>query len=99
MEATSMNARQFAMYRAELQRGELEWWYLSFATHERFLGGIVLRAFGIADAVTQAHMRKLNPGGQVLCALIDEQYLPPSEFHNRLLTEEEIKRAFPELEV
>lgn len=85
-----MVLRIAAIRRQEVERAELRWWYLSFADDTGFLGAVVVEAFGITDALHQAHLRKINPGGDVrgLPWPADVGLPAPSE-RNRLLAAEE----------
>lgn len=47
-------------------------WWLSFATNERSLGVMLVDAPTFEDAVAMTHVAKVNPGGEVAGAPIDE---------------------------
>lgn len=75
----------------ECAAGVERWYYLSFATDERFLGALVLKAFGKSDVVLMSHELKLNPGGSVMILeMADEFPDPPPEFTNRLLNKADL---------
>jgi hypothetical protein len=78
----------------EMDEGRFEWWYLSFATDEGFLGGVYIQAFGSMSAVTTATVLGFNPGGEVACwgpIPVEQMDLHvPVEKRTRLLSKEEI---------
>jgi len=78
----------------EMDGGRFEWWYLSFATDEGFLGGVYIEAFGSLSALTTACVLGLNPGGEVACwGPIPVELMNlhvPVEKRTRLLSMEEI---------
>jgi hypothetical protein len=41
------------------------WWWLSFATEEKFLGVVIIRGSGFVPAIRNAHILGINPGGEV----------------------------------
>jgi hypothetical protein len=53
-----------ALLEAEQTQPE-SWWYLSFATPDAFLGGVVVRARGFTSAITTTIELGINPGGEV----------------------------------
>lgn len=72
------------------------WWYLSFASEAAFLGGVIVEAASKVGAVRQASRLGINPGGEALVmAISDDDPLPAPEFRNRLLTVEDLRRAWP----
>lgn len=90
-------AYKMALVLREEQATEpLRWVYLSFADDARggFQGAVVIEAHGVIDAVTLCNVRGINPGGEVLCIDIDPEDLPLSEFRNRLLSREDMEKAF-----
>ena len=66
-----------------------QWWWLSFADDDGFLGVAVVTGFGLADAVSTAHRLGINPGGSVQIIELAPEYVPPESYRNRLLTKEE----------
>lgn len=78
----------------------LQWWWLSFADPlkprgQQFLGVAIVPGADFMHAVEGARMLGLNPGGEVIGYPALE---PPEEAKYHLLTEEEIKRLFPDAE-
>lgn len=71
------------------------WWYLSFA-EGKFLGGCIVKATGLLDAVDMAHLLKINPGGEVFGFEIPKGKIPDLIYMNRLLTKEEISTFWPD---
>ena len=80
----------------EIEAGAPGWHYLSFADDTSFLGGLVIHAFGFMDAIMQAHLRGLNPGGEVMYAELPDAAIPPERFRNRLLSKDEVKEMWPD---
>lgn len=74
----------------ERDENPLRWWYLSFANDAGFLGAVIVRAHGMGDACDQAHLRGINPGGEVQGRGAPACFAPPESFQNRLLTKAEI---------
>lgn len=78
---------------SEQTLGQPSWWWLSFCDPgkpkgEKFLGVAIVQANGFALAITETHLRGINPGGEVAF-----QEIPPevghdefASFCNRLLT-------------
>ena len=50
---------------AEVARGEVAWWWLSFADAGGFRGAVVLQAVGFVHALGASHDLGSNPGGEV----------------------------------
>jgi hypothetical protein len=95
-----MNDKQFAERALQLlaqEYGEPErWFYLSFASEGGFLGGAIIKAHGITDAVMKTLKLKINPGGEVMALpIIDESKLPDETFRNRLLNRNEVDNLVP----
>jgi hypothetical protein len=62
------------------------WWWLSFATQERFLGLALVHAAGYMTAVVKARELGINPGGEVAGWPIPAQAGdPPEEYQHTLL--------------
>lgn len=77
----------------EVAAGKLEWYWLSFAGEDGFLGGIVLQGYGPLDAVARSHESQQNPGGEVaILPLGVEDLDTPAEWKNRLLSKEEMEK-------
>ena len=66
-----------------------QWWYLSFSFVE-WLGASVVQADSIVEAIVEAHVRKINPGGAVMA--IPCEKVPPLKYRNRLLSREDIEQ-------
>lgn len=69
-------------------KSEKRYWWLSFASEEKFLGVAIVEGSDIVEAARNAHERNINPGGQVA----GFELLVPAEqeeWTNRLLTKEE----------
>ena len=88
-----MSARIDAIRAEEMATGKLEWWYLSFAEPGKFKGAVYVRAFGLIDATHQAHLRKINPCGQVLGAVVPAEHVPPPSYRNRLLSVDDLREV------
>ena len=74
------------------------WWYLSFADEE-FKGAVFVRATGMLDAVREAHVLGINPGGEVIGIEIEDEtiaMLPAPEFRERLLTKADLFKLWPD---
>jgi hypothetical protein len=88
-----MNDAAFREKTAALVREEHEghagWWWCSFA-QDGFRGVCIVFAYGIITASREAHLRGINPGGEMLAYEIAE---PPDEFKNALLDSETATRA------
>lgn len=72
----------------------MNWWWLSFADQTRpkgnqFLGVVIIEAITLDQAITQSHLRGLNPGGEILSFQIPYDRIPDEQFRNRLLSREE----------
>lgn len=76
----------------EREKNPLRWWYLSFAA-KAFLGGVFVRAHGMADALEQVSKRGINPGGEVRGAFCTDGTEVPDEYANRLLSKAELQKA------
>lgn len=64
------------------------WWWLSFATPEKFLGVAVVRAPDMVSAVRKTARQRYNPGGEVGGWPVREEFGlgdPPARFVGRLL--------------
>ena len=81
---------------AEERKQPEHWLYLSFANASGFLGGVVLWTHGVTHALRRCRELGINPGGEVLSIRILDGKIPPTEFCEKLLTQEEIEAAFGE---
>lgn len=75
-----------------------DWYYLSFATAERFLGAAVVKAEQMREALFESNRLNINPGGEVLGFGIPVGFVPPPEARERLLTKEEVRSFWPDAE-
>ena len=71
-----------------------DWFYISFADEQRFLGGAYVRGKNGVQAVYRAARLGINPGGQAafMGPLPDVEKRVPAENRERLLTEQEINQ-------
>lgn len=81
----------------ELTEEESLWW-LSFCDTDKpegsqFLGVAIVRANGIATAITMTHMLKINPGGSVAGWGVPDDISIPDELQNRLVQKDELREA------
>jgi len=74
---------------AELERGELGLWWLSFADEDGFKGVVILEAYGFGDALNISHAKGLNPGGEVQAMQVDPADIPEA-LRNRLLKKSDL---------
>ena len=65
------------------------WWYLSFVGEDRWLGGCLVEATDIHDAVDIAWKAGCNPGGEVLGFQIDDDAPRPPELQYKLVSDED----------
>lgn len=79
----------------DIAGGRAGWWYLSFSKR-KFAGACIVRAYGLADAMAMSHKLGINPGGDVLGGELDHE--PPEWATNKLLSKEDLERAFGALE-
>ena len=68
----------------------LRFWYLSFVDDDGFRGGVIIEAPGFVTAVHRTHELHISPGGEVAGAPIPEGQVPTADFHERLLSLEEL---------
>ena len=73
------------------------WWWLSFADANRpkgtqFLGAVLVRAGSMIEAVGNAHILGINPGGEVRGFEIPDGTEPIASYTNRLLNREECEQ-------
>jgi hypothetical protein len=99
---TSEIQKMIAQVMAEEDKQPKVWWYLSFAedtgdpTTGKWLGGVVVFAPGYHHAVKQAWERGINPGGQCLGFKLRPENVPSAEFHDRLLSEADVRKMWPD---
>lgn len=75
-----------------------QWWFLSFAGPNRWLGGCWVRSeydpddtqWSIMQAIRKSHELNLNPGGSVRATLMEPDFEPPIAQHGRILAEEDM---------
>lgn len=76
----------------------LKWFYCSFATEHKFLGGVFVQAHGVLDAATRTHWMGINPGGEMAALEIpDVARLPKVKYRNVLLSKEALVLAIGRL--
>jgi len=68
-------------------------WFLSYADDTGSKGCIFIEAHGMVEAVYLAKHRKLSPGGEVCGTSVPPEHAPAKEWHNRLLTREQLAEA------
>jgi hypothetical protein len=84
----------------------MAWWWMSFVDPhgtpgERFLGGLLIEADDIEQAIKQSWRRKLNPGGEIAFfeVPIEYEYRIDASITYRLLSRAEceaIERKWPD---
>jgi hypothetical protein len=74
------------------------WFYLSYADEDGFRGGVIVRAHGMATAAFEAGRRGISPAGSVMGLAIPEEHVPALSYRNRLLTLEELREFWPDME-
>jgi hypothetical protein len=67
----------------------MPWFYLSFASATDFIGACVVEAADERDAVTVSHVRRINPGGEVMILRSPDGTPGPHPTY-KLLTREEL---------
>ncbi len=72
------------------------WWYLTYAGVEGWRGAVLVQAPGFISAVVLASHLKINPGGEVRGIPVPEDKIPAPEFAYRLLTLDDVERAWDE---
>lgn len=81
-----------AIHRKEIEAGQLRWWYLSMARPGKFMGAVLVSAFGFLDACKQANLCGLYPGGEVTgSAWPTDKPLPAPSMRMRVLTADEAR--------
>jgi hypothetical protein len=81
---------------AELERGVVEWYFMTFSDGGERLGSALVEACGPADAALKVSEAGIDPGrGRVVMTTVPESKLPPADKRNRLLTEAEVAEIFP----
>jgi hypothetical protein len=81
-----------ALYDGIVMAGITQTYWLGFADQKlpkgrQFPGVAIIEAIGYVEACLTAHRLGINPGGEVLGWLVDND--PPSEYRNRLLSADE----------
>jgi len=75
-------------------RGQPNWFYLSYASEEGFLGGAYVLGYGPVSATAAARQKGISPGGEVMIFPVPKAFeheLPPPAFRERLLSRSEIE--------
>lgn len=87
------------MMQAELEHGEIQLWYLSFASPEKFLGGCFVLALGVGTAIQQSHRLGINPGGSVQAIRTDAKaaHSLDAKWMNVLLTKQQLQELDQEM--
>jgi hypothetical protein len=90
----TLKAKAQLMADVEVEAGEVKWYWLSFCNNNGFIGVCIVQGFGPTDAVRQSHLRKINPGGEVMILEIgrDRGGVIKDEMKNRLLSTAEMER-------
>lgn len=83
---------------AEEARNPLAWRYLSFADEDGFRGVVIIQAHGIVDAAFRAGLARINPGGEILSFVLQDEDLPAPEWRNRLLSEADLRAIWPDIQ-
>lgn len=65
-------------------KANAQWWYLSFASTDQFLGATAVMGSDEMDAISNSIQLGLNPGGEVLAIPLDDEV--PTELRNALIT-------------
>lgn len=94
MNENERRARIAEVRAAELKRGELGLWWLSFVDPERkpgfsFLGVVIVEAYGFGDALNISHAKGINPGGEVQGFAVPYDEIPEG-LRNRLLKKSDL---------
>jgi hypothetical protein len=92
-------ARTQELLRLEAKKPYL-WYWCSFALPKGgFLGVVILQAHGVVECSIRARALGSNPGGEVVAVPLSphsEHLLPPPEYRNRLLSQEEVEKLWPD---
>lgn len=78
----------------ELQAGDRRWFYISIANQTKFLGGVIVQAFGPTDAWRIMHCLDLYPrdrGADTQTYEFERDKTIPDELKWRLLSLEEVE--------
>ena len=70
----------------------MNWYWISFADEDAFLGVAVVDAADEKGAIEKTHELKINPGGEALILLLQKAHVPPASHSNRLLTKAETEQ-------
>ena len=73
--------------------------WLSFCDPDKpkgsqFLGVIVIRALGLSDAILKTHSMGINPNGQIMSYVMDDDEIKPEHFNQLLSAEQLIKYGY-----
>jgi len=98
MNGDEFKERAHELLYKERQTGSAQWMYLSFADEslKRFNGAVVVKAYGILDAVSICHSLGISPGGQVVGGPLPDELLPGPDYRNRLLSKEDVSAIWPD---
>jgi hypothetical protein len=91
--------RAHEMRRAEVERGEIMWWFLTFGDEAGFRGACFVAAFGMMDAINQALLLEINPGGNVAAGPVSPEMEIPEGARKRLLSKDDLVRYFGDVKI
>jgi hypothetical protein len=96
MEVDAERLMALALRAAEERQTEPEaWWYLSFATKEAFIGGIIARGRGPVTARMRVAELGLAPRGEMLAMPVERDGVAfDASYVDRLLSVDELQAAF-----
>lgn len=80
-------ARRLFLKAKEVAAGVERWYWLSFVDDGVFQGCVMLRAYGMVDAIDRAWRKGINPGGEVSGIEAEDDWTPRVDgYADRLLT-------------
>src|ERR1700755_1112033 len=87
--------RRNALHTEELKNGKLGLWWLSFSDPRtakglRFLGVVIVEAYGFIDPLKKTQDLGVNPGGEVQWIAFPPDEDAPEAMRNRLLQKPEL---------
>lgn len=75
-------------------KGATSLWYLSYASEEKFLGGVIVRAFGFIHACQRARDLGISGNGQIRGVPVPSVEAPPAKYLDKLLTLAELEECW-----